>query len=817
MWRFVTINNAMKKSLKIFLIVLVSLIVVLALTGFIGWTYFDNHFLSFEEGYEENSDLQELTIAGYTFTDRNSNGTLDIYEDDRQPVAARVEDVLSQMTLEEKVHLLKGSGISSAAGFNEPGEGIPGAVGTIVPTPRLGIPTVYLSDGPAGLRIEPTRDGEDRTYYCTAFPIATLLASTWNEELVHEVGDAMGNEAKEYGIDVILGPGANIHRHPLTGRNFEYYSEDPVLSGLIGAAMVNGIESNGVGTSVKHFVANNQETERHFNDVIISERALREIYLKGFEIMVRKAQPWTIMSSYNKVNGTYTSESEYLLTDILRDDWGFEGLVMTDWFGGKNTAAQISAGNDLIEPGTKKQWEALTEAAESGTLSTAHIDRAVGRILHLIFQTRKLQNYQYGNSPDLKAHAEITRQSASEGIVLLKNEQALPLAGAMNVALLGVTSYDFIAGGTGSGDVNEAYTVSLEEGLQNAGFKINDVAREIFEKHKAANEGDFDKPQGLAAMFNPYAPPQIDYSSAELNEIVATSDVGILTIGRNAGEGGDRVETDDFLLTDQEKDMIESISKAFRSAGKKLVVVLNIGGVIETASWKEQPDAILLAWQGGQEGGNSVADVLSGAVNPSGKLPMTFPVRISDHASHANFPLEGGSLSMMDLIVGLMFPKDETPEDEKIANRDYTEYEEGIYVGYRHFDKANLDVAYPFGYGLSYTSFDVSDLEVTLETDTIKISLNVTNTGERAGKEVVQVYTAKVNSTIDRPTQELKAFTKTVMMAAGSTERVEMRIPVADLSYWNEQTRGWELEKGTYEIRVGTSSRDIRVSAAVDL
>lgn len=807
----------MKKPLKTSLIILASLILLIAIVGFIGWKYFDNNFLSFEKDFEEFPDLKELTVSGYTFTDRNGNGQLDIYEDDRKPLADRVADVLSQMTLEEKIHLLKGSGIASAAGLNDPGEGIPGAVGTIVPTPRLGIPTVYLSDGPAGLRIEPTREGEDRTYYCTAFPIATLLASTWNEQLVEEVGDAMGNEAKEYGIDVILGPGANIHRHPLTGRNFEYYSEDPVLSGLMGAAIVNGIESNGIGTSVKHYVANNQETERNLNDVIISERALREIYLRGFEIMVRQAQPWTIMSSYNKVNGTYTSESEYLLTDVLREDWGFEGLVMTDWFGGKDAAAQISAGNDLLEPGTKKQWEALTEAAENGDLPLTAIDRAAGRILTLIFQTRKLQNYAYGNNPDLKAHAEITRQSASEGSVLLKNQDALPISAASNVALLGSTSYDFIAGGTGSGDVNEAYTVSLEEGLENAGFQINKLAKSIYETQRAANKEAFEKPEGLDAMFNPYSPPEMTFSDTQLEDIVATADIGILTIGRNAGEGGDRVEVDDFLLTNQEQEMIAATSGAFQAAGKKLVVVLNIGGVIETASWKGLPDAILLAWQGGQEGGNSVADILSGRVNPSGKLPMTFPVKLSDHAAHNNFPLEGGNLSLMDMVGGLMFPKDERPDDEKVANRDYTEYNEGIYVGYRHFDKADLEVSYPFGFGLSYSTFELSDLVVAAENDTLRVSLTVTNTGEVAGKEVVQVYSAKQNTAIDRPVQELKAFAKTTVLAPGATEELRLAIPVSALRYWHEEQARWVLETGAYEVRVGTSSRDISLRNETDL
>ncbi|UOY05077.1 glycoside hydrolase family 3 C-terminal domain-containing protein [Muricauda sp. SCSIO 64092] len=807
----------MKKKLFLALKILVGLVLVLVLAGFLGFRYLKSTFFDFEGDYVENKDVSEITVDGHTFLDRNGNDKLDVYEDDRQSIEARVSDVLSQMTLEEKIHLLKGSGIASAMGQTEPGEGIPGAVGTIVPTPRLGIPTVYLSDGPAGLRILPAREGEDRTYYCTAFPIATLLASTWNEALVHDVGTAMGNEAVEYGIDVILGPGANIHRHPLCGRNFEYFSEDPLLSGYMGAAIVNGIESNGVGTSVKHFVANNQETERFVNDVIVSERAMREIYLKGFEHIVEKSQPWTIMSSYNKVNGTYTSESKYLLTDILRDDWGFEGLVMTDWFGGRNAPEQIKAGNDLLEPGTKRQWKALTEAAENGELLEADIDRAASRILTLIFKTKKLGNYDFGNDPDLEAHAKITRKSAAEGMVLLKNEDALPLRDIENVALLGATSYGFIAGGTGSGDVNEAYTVSLEEGLSNVGLKINEKAKSIYEAHKVANAEAFVQPEGFDAMMNPFSPPEIKYTAQQLETIVSSTDVGILTLGRNAGEGGDRVEVDDFLLTDVEQEMITATSEAFHTVGKKLIVVLNVGGVIETASWKEKPDAILLAWQGGQEGGNSVADILIGHVNPSAKLPMTFPVNLGDHASHANFPKNPKHMTITGMIGSLISPPKEKPEGEKVRDEDYTHYDEGVYVGYRHFDTKNKEVSYPFGYGLSYTQFEYGDMELNTQNDTINVTMTVMNVGELPGKEVVQVYTEKLNSTIDRPIQELKAFAKTKSLEPGAMDSLFLKIPVKELRYWDEDDNGWALEKGAYKIKVGASSRSIQKIGEVEL
>jgi beta-glucosidase len=820
----------MKKWLKTTLIVLGSLILVLLLIGLGAWMYLNSYFLDFEEEYAEKKGFAELTEDGYTFLDRNGNGKLDVYEDLRKSIEARVTDLLSQMTQEEKIHLLKGSGLASNLGMVEPGEGVPGAAGSIVPTPRLGIPTVYLSDGPAGLRIAPFREGEDRSYYATAFPIGTMLASTWNTELVKEVGRAMGAEASEYGIDVILGPGANIQRHPFCGRNFEYYSEDPALTGYIGAAMINGIESNGVGSSVKHFVANNQETERYLNDVIVSDRALREIYLKGFEIIVKESQPWTIMSSYNKVNGTYVAENPELLTGILREEWGFQGLVMSDWFGGKDAPSMIRAGNDLLEPGTKEQWDALLEGSKTGELSEADIDTAVRRILKLILESKKMQGYANGNNPDLDAHAVITRQLAAEGAVLLKNEGVLPLQEAQTVALIGVTSYDFIAGGTGSGDVNEAYTISLQQGLTNARpqseiistapeplsyrvvYEIAETPKKAFEAHKEANAEAFVKPEGIFAMFQPYDPPELLLTQQELKQAVKEADVAIITIGRNSGEGGDRVERDDFLLSEKEKKMIFSTCEAFHAAGKQVVVVLNIGGVIETSSWKDEPDAILLAWQGGQEGGNSVADILSGRVNPSGKLPMTFPVSVADHASHANFPLDGEPMEITDIL-----NREEKPKSEKVRNKDYTNYEEGIYVGYRHFDKANLHVSYPFGFGLSYTNFEYGKAAIASVNDTVQVRIPVTNSGQRAGKEVVQVYTSKPDTSIDRPVRELRAFAKTGILHPGETMELVFQIPVSDLRYWDEARSGWSLEKGSYAIEVGASSRDIRQKAVIDL
>lgn len=826
----------MKRSWKIALWATGILAIILVVATVITWTYLKSSFLDFESDYLEQTSFTELHLNGQTFLDRNNNGKLDVYENPNAPLEKRVSDVLSQMTLEEKLHLLKGSGISSAIGRDDVKTAIPGAVGTIVPTPRLGLPTIYLSDGPAGLRIEPTREGSDRTYYATAFPIGTQLASTWNTELVYKVGKAMGSEARSYGVDVILGPGANIHRHPFCGRNFEYFSEDPYLTGFIGSSIVNGIESNGVGTSLKHFVANNQETNRTFNNSIVSERALREIYLKGFELVIKNSQPWTVMSSYNKVNGTYVAESRKLLTDILRDDWQFDGLVMSDWFGGNDAVAMINAGNDLLEPGTKLQWNALKEGVSDGTLTDTEIDISVRRILRLILGSNKMNNFKYDENPALEKHAEITRNSANEGIVLLKNNNVLPIQQTAKVALFGVTSYDFISGGYGSGDVNEAYSISLEEGLKNATIKINtsnevikinqvssevypvlpvfiidEKAKSIYDSHKSQNEELFVKPEGINAMFDPYNPPEITYTPNQINSISKNTDIAIITIGRNSGEGGDRVEIDDFELKNIEKEMIKNISSTYHAQDKKVIVVLNVGGVVETASWKNEVDGIILAWQGGQEGGNSVADIISGNVNPSGKLPMTFPVKVSDHASHKNFPLEGAPMNMMD------FFRSKDVNKSEIKNVDYTVYEEDIYVGYRHFDKAGKEVSFPFGYGLSYTNFEFSNLTITTNGNRININLDVRNIGQVEGKEVVQVYVSKIDSKIDRPINELKTFNKTSLLHPNTEENIALQINYEDLRYWDENSNGWKLEEGEYLINIGNSSRNFLLSKRIKL
>ena len=733
-----------------------------------------------------------------------------------------INKVVAAMTLEEKVQLLVGTGMAGFSGENavvgETQELVPGAAGATYPIPRLGIPAIVVADGPAGLRIQPVRGNDPNTYYCTAFPVGTLLASTWNIELVEQVGQAMGNEVLEYGVDVILGPALNIHRNPLCGRNFEYYSEDPLLSGKMATAMVKGIQSNGVGVSIKHFAANNQETNRMANDSRMTVRALREIYLKGFEITVKEAKPQTVMTSYNFINGVYASESRELLTDILRDEWGFKGLVMTDWFGGKNPPAMVHAGNDLLMPGTPQQYEAILAAAKDGSLSVADIDANVKRILNIILETPRFKGYRYSNQPDLQAHAQVTRQSAAEGMVLLKNaENTLPLANdVQNIAAFGITSYEFISGGTGSGDVNEAYTVSLKEGLSNSGYVLNDGLTNLYETHIVAeNLKNAPAPDNMLAMFMPKVrPTELSFDEAQLSQIVNSSDIALITIGRNSGEFLDRKIENDFDLSADEHKLIQTICEAFHAKGKRVVVALNIGGVIETASWKDLPDAILLAWQAGQEGGNSVADVLKGVVNPSGKLPTTFPVNYFDVASSANFPYD----YQFDMRTAFgAFSGQENAIKEPVRNVDYTNYEEDIYVGYRYFDTFDKVVSYPFGYGLSYTSFAYEKPTINGKNGNYTLTVTVKNTGTKTGKEAVQLYISAPAKAMDKPVKELKAFAKTKLLQSGESQMLTFIITPSDLASFDQTASAWKVEAGDYTAKFGSSANAILQTVTFDI
>ncbi len=723
------------------------------------------------------------------------------------------KDVVAAMTREEKVSLLIGAGMRrpglsadrQGPAIGETARGVPGAAGTTVPVPRLGIPSIVVADGPAGLRIQPKREGDtSRTYYCTAFPIETLLASSWDTGLVERVGRAMGNETKEYGVDVLLGPALNTHRNPLGGRNFEYYSEDPLLSGRMAAAMVKGVQSQGVGTSVKHFVANDHEWNRNVIDVKLSERALREIYLRGFEIVVQEARPWTVMSSYNKVNGTYTSESPVLLDGVLRDDWGFDGLVMTDWFGGRDAVAQMKAGNDLLMPGTARQQEALLAALASGALPEAVLDRNVTRVLELIRRSPSFLGSAHSDAPDLEAHALVARDAAAQGMVLLRNEGGtLPLRTSAKLALFGNTSYRMITGGTGSGDVNEAYTVSLVDGLKAAGLAVDGALAEGYATHIAAEE----KKQPAPAR--PFQPkpliPERAVVPDEIARAAREADAALLTLGRNAGEGRDRKVEDDFLLSAAERALLRDVATAFHAQGKKVVVVLNIGGVIETASWRDVPDAILLAWQPGQESGHAIADVLTGRTPPSGKIATTFPMKWEDVPSSVSFP--GKALEGPDPNAQGPFRGDRAAE---------VAYTDDIFVGYRHFATKAVKPAYPFGFGLSYTRFRYSDLKLGSAEfrGELKATVKVTNTGSAAGREVVQLYVSAPGKALPKPALELRGFAKTKTLKQGGSETVSFTLAARDLASFDEASSSWRMEAGTYTVKIGASSEDVRQTAS---
>ncbi|WP_296146567.1 glycoside hydrolase family 3 N-terminal domain-containing protein [uncultured Flavobacterium sp.] len=758
---------------------------------------------------DENEPV--ITINGFTFTDYNKNGKLDIWEDTRLSIDKRIDAIVKEMTNAEKVDLLIGTGmpgievLTGPVGDSKQGL-VPGAAGGTASFERFGIPATVVADGPAGLRIAPTRENDTQTYYATAFPVGTALASTWNKALLEQVGKAMGNEVKEYGVDVLLAPALNIHRNPLNGRNFEYYSEDPLISGKTAAAIVNGIQSQGVGTSIKHFAVNNEESNRLTINAHVSERAIRELYLKGFEITVKESNPWTVMSSYNKLNGTYTSDSKDLLTQVLREEWGFKGIVMTDWFGGfpgfesireggiSDVVKQMNAGNDLLMPGIPAQKKVLLEALNSGKLSQEVANTNVRRILEYVFQTPTFKQYKYSNKPNLVENAAVTRNAATEGMVLLKNEKsALPFSNKQKeVSLFGVTSYAWITGGTGSGSVNNKHTVSLLEGLNAAGYKLDKELVDLYKPHaekETAIEKQNRAKRGILAL--PERLPELKMDDAFIQKKAETSEIAFVTLGRNSGEGGDRVVDNDFNLAAEEIQMLDKISKAFHAKGKKVVVILNIGGVIETASWKDKVDAILLAWQPGQEGGHSVADVISGKINPSGKLTMTFPAKYSDTPSAKNFP---------------GFPVD-NPKD--------VTYEEGVYVGYRYFNTFKVKPSYEFGYGSSYTTFDYSDLKVSSKTFTDKLTVSVTvkNTGKTAGKEVVQLYLSAPSKTIDKPKEELKAFGKTKELKPGESETLTLTLSPKDLASFLESKSAWIAEAGNYKILIGASSLDIKKTA----
>ena len=715
--------------------------------------------------------------------------------------ANNIEEVIKAMTLEEKAQLLVGGGndgfVGSGAMLGHQKKFVPGAAGTTVAIPRLGIPATVQCDGPAGVHIDAHREGDSRNYYATGFPVGTCLASTWNTDLVRKVGEAIGNETLEYGCDVVLGPGMNLHRNPLCGRNFEYYSEDPVVTGLMGTAFVLGVQSQGVGVSAKHFAVNSQESDRTRVDERLSQRALRELYLKGFEMMVRKSNPWTIMSA---------------LTNILRNDWGYKGIVETDWIGKREdlpVEQEVAAGNDLMMPGYPAQVKDIVNAVKSGKLDVNDVDRNVRRMLEYIVKTPRFKGYKYSGEPDLKAHAAITRQSSTEGMVLLKNNAALPIRGLKTVALFGVNSYDFMSGGLGSGAVNVGYSVDMVTGLKNIGVATTPQLTEIYQNYVKYAKAKLKADKNPMMWFLNQGQPkldEIDITERCVANEEPKADAAIITIGRQAGEGMDRQINGEFNLSKTEQDMIFRVSDAFHAKGKKVIVIINSGSVMETASWRDRVDAILVAWQPGIEGGNSVADILTGKVNPSGKLTMTWPIAATDHPSTANFAKEYDMYTYKNM---------EGWGKGNIPGVDFSNHEEDIYVGYRYFDTFKKDVAYPFGFGLSYTTFEMGKPSVKANGKNIEVSVTVKNTGKVAGKQVAQVYVTAPKGAYEKPAKELKAFGKTRELKPGESQTLKMTLEKRDLASFDEANSQWKVDAGNYLFQVGTDVESIKGTATL--
>ena len=729
----------------------------------------------------------------------------------------KIETLIASMTLEEKIGMTVGDGKFLPAidpKTIEQGTGIIIAnQNSKLVIPRLSVRTTALSDGPSGLNRDPHPEGATEYIYTTAFPTSTCLAATWNTEILEKVGTAFGNEVLEYDYDLVLMPALNLHRNPKCGRNFEYYSEDPLLSGKLSASMVNGLQSNGIGATLKHFLANNQEMNRRTYNAVISQRALREVYMRGFEIAVKEGFPQAIMTSYNKVNGYYTAESPELLQNIVRQEWGFEGLFITDFDGYGNAVAKVRAGNNMLMGGNMQEYNELRAALKDKTLDESTLDKNLVYNMQLKQKSPRAMGHIPSLKPDLEAHAKIAREAAAEGMVLLKNENnALPLKEEKTVAVFGKISYYLVEAGTGSGGIrSNKYAISVNEGLKATGFKILKDLEETYTAFIAKIIEDnlvpdyFNTPKMLAdnGVINGIAPghfkkrivpfhKELGLTNESIEKQVPDSDVAVITLGRS---GGENYENGYFPTSQIEIDLVRNVCDAYHAAGKKVIVILNVGGVCETASWRDYPDAILLAWQPGQEGGYVVADILTGAVNPSGKLPDSFPLTYEDGPSTSSYPGE--------------------PSENPINSF----YKEGIYVGYRYYDSFDVPTAYEFGYGISYTSFEYSDLKLSSNSFSSKmqVTVMVKNTGNVAGKEIVQLYLAAPATVIEKPVQELKGFAKTQLLQPGESQQLSFELDDRSLASFWSGISAWKADKGDYEVRIAASSKDIRLKTSFNL
>lgn len=807
-----------------------------------------------------NTKLRVLPIMISAALLAACNDSNDDNQTNTDQLETQARELVARMSADEKLHMVIGPGFGSpAVNDRVPVSGTVGFInGVLNEDSGLDIPATKLMDGPAGIRINPTRAGDSNTYYATNFPSATVLASTWNTQLVENVGRAAGEEGKEYGVDIWLAPGMNIQRHPLAGRNFEYFSEDPLISGMMGAAIVNGAQSQGVGTTIKHYVANNSETNRRTSNTVITPRALREIYMRGFQYTIQHAQPWALMSSYNSVNGGHVGEREDIITTVARDEWGFEGLVMSDWWAGWDPIAMLKAGVDVIEPGGQwrfghsDDWFPFVEAAyATGELTDEVLDRNIVNILKQALKTPSAQNYAFSSQPDLAAHAAVALQAAQEGVVMLKNDAALPLSVAGDtIASFGTGQYGTLPVGGGSGSVNAEHIISVNEGLKTRGFTLEPTLDGLYQQAFATTalngsinlaDSDYNAAKycsggtdggetnlgGLFAVCR-----ENTLSDDAISAAVAASDAAVITITRNTAEGADNEEhatetdgngdtnpmSEGYYLNSVERSLIARVSAAARAESKKVIVILNVGNSIDTAQWRDDVDAILVAYLPGQEAGTALANIISGDVNPSGKLAQTFPLDLDTVSSYS---ADGGSFPGIYEENYINAGPDDVPElnydDQVLANDDHRDfnqyYSDDIYVGYRYSSTFDVDVAYPFGFGLSYTTFAIDNAAVTANTistqgreGNVTLTARVRNTGGYAGKEVAQVYISAPENRMNKPDIELKAFAKTEQLPVNGEQTVTLTIPAETLASFDAQTNQWVVEQGRYRAYVSSSS-----------
>ena len=659
-----------------------------------------------------------------------------------------IQSIIAEMTLEEKAALCTGA-----------------SPWTTTPVDRLGIPEMIVSDGPHGVRRVPdinSMTGESLPATC--FPTASCLASTWDVDLIYKMGEALAEECIALNVDVILGPGANMKRSPLGGRNFEYFSEDPYLAGEMAASIINGIQSKGVGTSLKHYAANNQEFQRFSISAEVDERTLREIYLPAFEKAVKQAKPWTVMCSYNKVNGTFASEHQHLLTEILKDEWGFEGLVVSDWGAVRDRVAALKAGLDLEMPGPQdRRVKAVVEAVRSGKMDEAVLDESVRRILSIVFKAKETPK---NGTFDVDAHHELAHQIANEGMVLLKNNGLLPLTDQQHIAVIGRAAENAHFQGGGSSHIHPTK-----------------VAVPFKELKAQASNAELTYAEGYPTD-NSFRQDMIDQAVT----LAQSADVAVLYIALPTFKESEGYDRQDLDLTAQQVALIKAVSKVQPNT----VVVLNNGAPVAMSEWIDGVAAVLEGWMMGQAGGVAIAEVLFGRVNPCGKLAETFPLKLSDTPAHLNWP----------------------------GNAGVVRYGEGLFIGYRYYDAKEMPVLFPFGHGLSYTTFSYSNAKVSAknfkDVDGLTVTVDVTNTGKFAGNEIVQVYVHDQKSGLVRPEKELKGFAK-VELQPGETRTVSIPLDFRAFAYYHPEYKQWITEDGEFDILIAASAADIRHTLTVTL